>query len=56
MVHRLADEAVADLDHIWWRIAKYTGNAAVAQNTIITITERFICLLANPVWGGRAMT
>jgi len=51
MVHRLADDAVADLDDIWWRVAKYTGSVVIAQNTIISITERFYLLASQPRMG-----
>ncbi|MGH7187565.1 MAG: type II toxin-antitoxin system RelE/ParE family toxin [Acetobacteraceae bacterium] len=53
MVHRLAEEAEADLDEIWWHIAKESGSVDVAQKVITSLTERFPLLASHP-YAGRA--
>jgi toxin ParE1/3/4 len=53
MAHRLAEQAEADLDDIWWRIANESGSVAIAQDVVACITERFH-LLARPPESGRA--
>jgi toxin ParE1/3/4 len=51
MVPRLAEEAEADLDEIWWRIATQSGSVAIAQGVIASITERFYLLASQPRMG-----
>jgi toxin ParE1/3/4 len=51
MVHRLAEDAEADLDKIWWRIATQSGSVAIAQGVIASITERFYLLASQPRMG-----
>jgi plasmid stabilization system protein ParE len=41
MVHRLSEEAEADLDEIWWYIAKESGSTATAQGVTSSLTKRF---------------
>lgn len=48
MVHRLSQEAEADLDDIWWYVAKESGNVATAQGVISSLTERFYVLASHP--------
>jgi toxin ParE1/3/4 len=48
MVHRLAEEAEADLDEIWWYIAREGGSVDVAQGVISSLTERFYLLASHP--------
>ena len=53
MTHRLAPQAVADLDDIWYYIAGKSGIIDVANRLIDTITARFV-LLSNHPYLGRA--
>jgi toxin ParE1/3/4 len=51
MAHRLAAEAEAELDEIWWYIARQSGNPAAAQKVIGSITERFYLIAGQPRMG-----
>jgi toxin ParE1/3/4 len=51
MAHRLAEEAEAELDEIWLRIATMSGNPAIAQKIIGSITERFYLIARQPRMG-----
>lgn len=51
MAHQLAREAEADLDDIWWRLAKESGSVGVADRLIDSITARFLVLGDNPYLG-----
>jgi toxin ParE1/3/4 len=51
MPHRLAPEAEAELDHIWYYVAKESGNAEIADRLIEFITERFYLLARFPHLG-----
>lgn len=51
MAHRLTEEAVADLDEIWWHIAKESGSTVIAQDVVSSITERFYLLASHPRTG-----
>ena len=53
MAHRLAPEAEADLDGIWYYVAKESGDAEVADRLITAITARFYLLGRNPYLGRR---
>lgn len=53
MAHRLAPEAVADLDGIWYYVARESGSLEVADRLIDTITARFSLLACNPHVGRR---
>ena len=53
MTDRLAPQAVADLDDIWYYIAGKSGIIDVANRLIDTITARFV-LLSNHPYLGRA--
>ena len=44
MAHRLAPQARAELDDIWDYITRESGNAAVADGVINSITDRFYLL------------
>jgi plasmid stabilization system protein ParE len=48
MAHRLAPEAEADLDEIWYHLAKESGIPEIADRLIDTITERFFLLADYP--------
>ena len=51
MAHRLAPEAEAELDEIWWYIATETGSTQVAERVISSITSRFHLLAEHPRLG-----
>lgn len=53
MAHRLSPEAEAELDGIWWYIAKESGSADVADRFITSLTERFYLLALSPYIGRR---
>ena len=44
MAHRLAPEAEADLDDIWYYTAKESGSIEIADRLIDSITERLFLL------------
>jgi toxin ParE1/3/4 len=48
MVHRLAPQALADLDNIWDHIFKESGNLVAADKLIDAIAERFHLLSEYP--------
>ena len=41
MAHRLAPEAEAELDDIWYYIAKESGSIETADRVVDSITDRF---------------
>ena len=49
MAHRLAPEAEAELDDIWYYVAKESGSLDVAES----LTGRFYLLARNPYLGRR---
>ncbi len=51
MAHRLAPEAEAELDEIWYGLAKESGRPEIADRLIDTITERFFLLAEYPHLG-----
>jgi toxin ParE1/3/4 len=51
MAHRVAPQAVADLDEIWYYVAKESGRAEVANRLIDSITDRFFVLTVHPYLG-----
>jgi plasmid stabilization system protein ParE len=53
MAHRLALEAEADLDDIWYFIARESGNPDIADRFIDTLTQRFVVLARHPHMGRR---
>ena len=53
MAHRLALEAEADLDDIWYFIASGSGNPQVADRFIDSLSERFLLLARHPHVGRR---
>ncbi len=53
MGHRLAPEAEAELDDIWYYIAKESGNVDVADRFVDLLTNRFSLLACNPHLGRR---
>ncbi len=48
MSHRVAPQAEADLDHIWYYVAKESGSVEIADRLIDSITERFYLLSRHP--------
>ena len=53
MAHRVAREAEADLDDIWYFIATQSSRPDVADRFIDSLTERFLLLAENPHTGRR---
>jgi toxin ParE1/3/4 len=48
MAHRVAPEAEAELDNIWYYVATESGSTGVADRLIDSITERFYLLASHP--------
>jgi hypothetical protein len=42
MAHRLSPEAEADLDDIWFYVARESGSLEIADRLIDSITQRFV--------------
>jgi toxin ParE1/3/4 len=53
MAHRVAPEAEADLDDIWWYIARGSGSVEIADRFIELLAGRFYLLANNPYIGRR---
>jgi toxin ParE1/3/4 len=53
MAHRVALEAEADLDDIWYYIAGGSGSLEIADRFVDSLTERFYLLSRNPFLGRR---
>jgi toxin ParE1/3/4 len=53
MAHRLAPQAEADLEEIWYYTAKESQRIEIADRLIDSITERFFLLAAYPHLGRR---
>jgi toxin ParE1/3/4 len=53
MAHRVALEAEAELDNIWYYVAKESGSVEVADRLIESITARFYLLACHPHIGRR---
>lgn len=51
MAHRLAPHAAADLDEIWYHVAKESGSIEIADHLIDSITDRFFLLASRPYLG-----
>jgi toxin ParE1/3/4 len=51
MAHRIAPQASADLDNIWYYVAKDSGSIEIADQLIDSITERFFVLAGHPYLG-----
>ncbi|MEO8434444.1 MAG: type II toxin-antitoxin system RelE/ParE family toxin [Pyrinomonadaceae bacterium] len=52
MAHRIAPRAEADLDEIWYHVARESDSVEVADRLIDSITARF-SLLSNHPYVGR---
>jgi plasmid stabilization system protein ParE len=48
MAHRIAPQAEAELDNIWYYIATESGSVEIADRLIDSITERFYLLACHP--------
>lgn len=48
MAHWLASEAAAELDDIWYYVARESGSNEIADRLIDSITERFLLLASHP--------
>jgi len=48
MAHRVAPEAEAELDSIWYYVATESCSTGVADRLINSITERFYLLASHP--------
>jgi hypothetical protein len=44
MAHRVARQAEAELDAIWYYVAKESGSIEIADRVVDSITERFFLL------------
>ena len=53
MAHRVAPQAAADLDDIWFYVAKESGSVELADQLIDSLTERFSLLAGHPYLGRR---
>lgn len=53
MAHRVAPEAEAELDGIWYYLATESGNLEIADRVIDSITNRFFLLARYPHIGRR---
>jgi toxin ParE1/3/4 len=53
MAHRLAPEAEAELDDIWYNIAKESHSIEIADRVVDSITDRFFLLATYPHVGRR---
>jgi len=51
MAHRLAPQAAADLDDIWYYVAIESGSVEIADRFVDSITERFLLLAGYPYLG-----
>jgi toxin ParE1/3/4 len=53
MAHRLAAEAQAELDDIWYYTARESGSIEIADRLVDSITDRFFLLASHPHVGRR---
>ncbi len=53
MAHRVAPQAEAELDGLWYYVARESGSIEIADRLIDSITERFLLLARNPRLGRR---
>jgi toxin ParE1/3/4 len=53
MGHRVAAQAEAELDNIWYYTAKESGSLEIADRVIESISERFYLLACHPHIGRR---
>jgi 7-keto-8-aminopelargonate synthetase-like enzyme len=55
MAHRVAPQVAADLDDIWYFVAKESGSVEIASRLIDSITNRFLLLARNPTLDAAVM-
>ena len=53
MAHRVAPEAEADLDNVWWYVARGSGSVEIADRFTELLISRFYLLSNNPHIGRR---
>ncbi len=53
MAHRISPQAAADLDDIWFYVAKESGSIEIADRLIDSIADRFLLLASHPHLGRR---
>src|SRR6202171_971432 len=53
MAHRVAPQAEAELDNIWYYVAKESGSIDIADRLIDSISARFYLLACHPHVGRR---
>jgi toxin ParE1/3/4 len=53
MARHVAQQAAADLDNIWYYVAKESGSIEIADQLIDSITGRFFLLAGHPYFGRR---
>jgi len=53
MVHRVAPEAEAELDGVWYYVVKASGSIETADRVIDSLTDRFFLLARYPHIGRR---
>jgi toxin ParE1/3/4 len=53
MAHRIAPQAEAELDNLWYYVAKESGSIEIADRLVDSITDRFLLLSRNPRLGRR---
>lgn len=53
MAHRVAPEAEAELDDVWYYIAKASGSIEIGDRVIDSLTDRFFLLARYPHIGRR---
>jgi toxin ParE1/3/4 len=53
MAHRVAPEVEAELDNIWYYVAKESGSTDIADRLIDSISARFYLLACHPHVGRR---
>ena len=53
MAHRVALQAEAELDGIWYYTAKASGSIEIADRLVDSITQRFLLLSRHPRLGRR---
>ena len=51
MAHRVAPQASADLEDIWYYVAQESGSVQIADRLIDSIVERFLLLTHHPYLG-----
>jgi plasmid stabilization system protein ParE len=51
MAHRVSEQAAADLDDIWYYIAKEGRSLEIASRLIDSVTDTFVILARQPYLG-----